>query len=167
MSRNVDPFAADLISITHIEGGNTWNVIPESAFVEGTTRSLQPADRTQLKTRLFELAEHTAKAYGCTAKIQWFAGPPATANAAEWTSLARDEAAAAGFTLADSPASLGGEDFAYFQEKIPGTFFQIGTGLSYSNHNPQFKVDPAALLPTARYMAQLARRALQKLQPIK
>ena len=56
-----------------------------------------------------------------------------------------------------------GEDFAYYQEKLPGTFLMIGTGKSAPLHNPHFQADPQALLPTARYLARLAEKALEKL----
>ena len=65
--------------------------------------------------------------------------------------------------VAEAPASLGGEDFAYYQETLPGAFVLVGTGHSYSNHNPKFQVDPAALWPASKYLAGLAEAALQHL----
>ena len=64
-------------------------------------------------------------------------------------------------SVAEAPASLGGEDFAYYQETLPGVFVLVGTGHSYSNHNPKFQVDPAALWPAAQYLVGLAEAALQ------
>nr|WP_279388531.1 amidohydrolase [Pectinatus cerevisiiphilus] len=163
VSRNADPFATDLISITHFQSGNTWNVIPEKAYLEGTTRTLQPEDRKLVRQRVYDLAENIAKAYGAKAEIIWHAGPPATNNDAAWTAFAREQAPKAGLRVEPSPYSLGGEDFAFYQEKIKGAFVQIGTGKSYSNHNPHFQVDPAALLPAAEYMSQLAFNALARI----
>ena len=160
VSRNVDPFAANLVSITHLESGSTWNVIPETAFIEGTTRTLKKEDRQLVRQRLNELAEYTARAYGCTLEAEWDPGLPATANDRFWTDFSVQEAQSSGLSTETAPASLGGEDFALYQEQFPGTFVLIGTGLSASNHNPHFQVDPAALLPTAHYLARLTEHAL-------
>lgn len=160
VSRNVDPFSANLVSITHFSSGSTWNVIPESAFLEGTMRTLTKQDRIDVKQRIYDLANSIAQAYGATAAIDWLAGPPATDNDPSWTEFAKRVGEKEGFTIRQSPDSLGGEDFAFYQEETAGAFIHIGTGLSYSNHNPKFKVDPAALLPAAQYTARLAAEAL-------
>ena len=62
-----------------------------------------------------------------------------------------------------APVNLAGEDFAYYQEEIPGVFVLVGTGKSPANHNPKFHVDPASLGPAARYMARLAVEAFARL----
>ncbi|MDQ0203370.1 amidohydrolase [Pectinatus haikarae] len=164
VSRNVDPFAADLISITHFQSGNTWNVIPETAYLEGTARTLRPEDRQLVRQRIYEMAENTAKAYGAKAEVIWHDGPPATNNDGEWAAFAKEQAQKIGLDVKDSPYSLGGEDFAFYQEKIKGVFVQIGTGESYSNHNPHFQVDPAAIFPAAEYMAGMAADSLGKIK---
>lgn len=161
ISRNLYPFDAGLVSITHVEAGNTWNIIPETAFIEGTTRSLTAENRARIKSRLYELANNLAAAYGAQADIAWYAGPPATNNDAALVRLARSAAAEESLQAAEASGSLAGEDFAYFQEKIPGAFLLVGTGLFPSNHNPKFQVDPAALYPTARYLAHLMQCACQ------
>jgi metal-dependent amidase/aminoacylase/carboxypeptidase family protein len=69
-------------------------------------------------------------------------------------------AAAQGLTVAAAPVSLAGEDFAYYQTTLPGCFVLVGTGKSPANHNPAFRVDPAALGPAAAYLAALAMQAL-------
>ena len=164
VSRNVDPFAANLVSITHFDSGSTWNVIPEKAFLEGTMRTLTKEDRTNVKQRIYDLAESIAKGFGATVTIDWHAGPPATANDPAWTEFAKAIGQADGLTIQESPYSLGGEDFAFYQDDIKGTFIQIGTGLSYSNHNPKFQIDPQAIMPTAQYVARLADAALREIR---
>jgi amidohydrolase len=163
VSRNVDPFAANLVSITHFASGSTWNVIPETAFLEGTVRTMTAKDRQDVRNRLYALADHIARAYGATAAIEWFSGPPATANDSAWTAIAQAEARQQGMVVRRLPPSLGGEDFAFYQEHIRGVFIHIGTGLSYSAHNPRFQVDPQVLLPAAAYMSGLALRGLKEL----
>ena len=72
------------------------------------------------------------------------------------------EARSAGLIERQAPASLGGEDFAYYLEKIPGMFSLIGTGVGPVNHNPKFLADPQALFPAVDYMARLAQDALRQ-----
>lgn len=163
VSRNINPFSPNLISITHFESGNTWNVIPETAYLEGTVRTLAPEDRVQVQQRLYVMADTIAHAYGAEAEVKWISGPPATINHEEWAAFAAAEAQNTNFTVKKSPASLGGEDFSFYLEKIKGVFIHIGTGKSYPGHNPHFVVDPAALFPAAEYFAILAVAALNRL----
>ncbi len=163
VSRNIDPAHPGLVSITHIESGNTWNVIPESSWLEGTVRCLTAEDRKLIKKRIYELAEGQAASFGGHAELTWYAGPPATDNTPDWTDCAIEVAKEAGLDVVPAPVNLAGEDFAYYQEEIPGVFVLVGTGKSPANHNPKFHVDPAALGPAARYMARLAVEAFARL----
>ena len=163
VSRNIDPAYPGLVSITHIESGNTWNVIPESSWLEGTVRCLTAEDRKLIKKRIYELAEGQAASFGGHAELTWYAGPPATDNTPDWTDFAIEVAKEAGLDVVPAPVNLAGEDFAYYQEEIPGVFVLVGTGKSPANHNPKFHVDPAALGPAAIYMARLAVEAFARL----
>lgn len=163
VSRNIDPAHPGLVSITHIESGNTWNVIPESSWLEGTVRCLTAEDRKLIKKRIYELAEGQAASFGGHAELTWYAGPPATDNTPDWTDFAIEVAKEAGLDVVPAPVNLAGEDFAYYQEEIPGVFVLVGTGKSPANHNPKFHVDPAALGPAAIYMARLAVEAFARL----
>ncbi len=163
VSRNIDPAHPGLVSITHIESGNTWNVIPESSWLEGTVRCLTAEDRKRIKQRIYELAEGQAASFGGHAELTWYAGPPATDNTPDWTDFAIEVAKEAELDVVPAPVNLAGEDFAYYQEEIPGVFVLVGTGKSPANHNPKFHVDPAALGPAARYMARLAVEAFVRL----
>lgn len=163
VSRNLNPFSAGLVSITRLSAGNTWNVIPETASLEGTVRTLSPVDRSLIESRLREVAEFTAKAYGVQAELDWTAGPPATDNDRFWAGLARDVAAGEGLKTKLPAPSLGGEDFAFYQQDINGLFIQIGTGASRPNHHPGFQVDPAALPGAAEFLSSLAIQALLQL----
>ena len=163
VSRNIDPAHPGLVSITHIESGNTWNVIPESSWLEGTVRCLTAEDRKLIKKRIYELAEGQAASFGGHAELTWYAGPPATDNTPDWTDFAIEVAKEAELDVVPAPVNLAGEDFAYYQEEIPGVFVLVGTGKSPANHNPKFHVDPAALGPAARYMARLAVEAFVRL----
>jgi len=160
VSRNMDPFSPVIVSITHIQGGNSWNIIPDDGFVEGTVRTLGAKDREYVKKRLYEVAQETAKAYGVRAEIKWIAGPPATNNDPKWIAFAENIALQQGLKVEASPLSLAGEDFAFYQELMEGAFFQIGTGLSFANHNPKFAIDMAAIGSTVEFLAEVSKQAL-------
>ena len=106
------------------------------------------------------MAESMAKAYGADAEIDWYAGPPATDNCPELVNLARKVANLQGFEAVEAEGSLAGEDFAFYQEEIPGVFVLVGSGKSYANHNSKFQVQPQAIYPTAVYLAELVEKFL-------
>ena len=161
VSRSASAFDQVLISVTQVKSGNTWNVIPTSAYLEGTVRTVNAKSREFIPKRMREIVKGMADSFGATAELKWYAGPPATDNTAEWTSVALEVARQQGYVIKKLPPTLIGEDFAYYQEKIPGAFVNIGTGVSYSLHHPKFKVDDAAILPGANYFAQLSKRVLE------
>jgi amidohydrolase len=160
VSRNVNAFDQALISVTHLKSGNTWNVIPTTAYLEGTVRTLNPKTRELVPKRMLQIIKGMADSFGATAELRWHAGPPATNNEKKWTSVAIDVAKDEGYEIKELPQTLIGEDFAYYQEQIPGAFVNIGTGGDYSLHHPKFTVDDEALLPGANYFAKLAQCAL-------
>jgi len=160
VSRNVSAFDQALISITHLQSGNTWNVIPTTAYLEGTVRTVNAETREFVPKKMLQIVKGMADSFGATAELKWYAGPPATNNTKEWTSVAIDVAKEQGYVIKELPQTLIGEDFAYYQEKISGAFVNIGTGVSHSLHHPKFTVDDSAILPSANYFAKLAKRVL-------
>ena len=163
ISRNVNPFSTNLISVTHIKAGTTWNVIPEDAFVEGTVWTLDATDRQFIKKRIYELTENIAQAFNLKSEINWIVGPPATKNDGKLAEITIDIAKKSGLEVVKPANSLGGEDFAFYQEKVRGMFILIGTGESYPLHHPEFQVNPAALLTTSNLLARIGKEYLEKL----
>jgi len=166
VSRNINAFDQALVSITHLKSGNTWNVIPETAYLEGTVRTLNAETRNFIPQRLRQIIKGIAESFGATAELKWYPGPPATNNTTEWVNVAIEVAEEVGYEIEEVSLDLGGEDFAYYQEKIPGAFINVGTGYSYPHHHPKFAIDEAAILSGAQYFAKLAERALVYLSEI-
>lgn len=166
ISRNINAFDQGLISITHIEGGKTWNVIPKSTYIEGTVRTLKLETRKFIERRIKEIVHGIGQAFGAEIEMVWHPGPPPTNNTEEWTKFSMDVGNELGFQVEELPTGLGGEDFAYYQQTIPGTFIYIGTGRSYPLHHPKFQIDTKALMGTSSYFAALAERALIKLSTV-
>ena len=162
VGRNLNPFHTGVVSVTRINGGNTWNVIPDKVELEGTVRSMEKDDRIFIEKRMREIAEHTTAAYGANAELLWYPGPPATVNEKAWSAFAQKVAEESGFEVVPQRNSTGGEDFAFYLEKIPGCFINVGTGVGYPNHHPKFYADEAALTPAAEYLEKLLVEALRQ-----
>lgn len=153
-----------VLSVTRINGGFTWNVLPEKVELEGTVRTYNEEIRSSIPAQMTRIIEGIAAAAGAEAKLHWYPGPPATVNHGAWTDFTKEVAAQSGYEVHDIPPQMGGEDFAYYLQQIPGAFVNIGTGPNHALHHPRFDVDEAAILPAAKYFALLAEEALAKLK---
>ena len=160
VSRTLSPFSHSLVSVTHVSAGNTWNVIPETALIEGTVRTLDPEDRARVEKQFRQIVQGVCEAYGASAEIDWQPGSPAVLNDSRLCALARRVALADGLKVDRQEDTLGGEDFSVYLQDKPGVFVRIGTGGDYPAHHPRFTVDPAALCPAACYLADLAQACL-------
>ncbi|KMT22412.1 amidohydrolase [Clostridium cylindrosporum] len=163
ITRNVSAFDSALISITNVHSGTTWNVIPSTAFIEGTVRTLDKDTRKLIEEKMRAISTSIATSFGGEAEFIWRQGPPATDNSPRWVEVAKNVAMKSALRVKTSPPSLGGEDFAYYQERIPGVFIHMGTGDAYPQHHPKFTVDTTALYGSAVYFKNLAIESLKKL----
>lgn len=155
VSRNINAFHPALISVTRLEAGHTWNVIPETAYLEGTVRTMDKEDRALAEKRMREIVENTAKAYGGKAIFEWHPGSPAVYNDAKMVELAKEIATCRKLQVVPQEQSMGGDDFSFYEESIPGCYIKIGTGVGQTIHQPGFKVDERVILPASLYMAEL------------
>ena len=155
VSRNVNAFHPSLLSVTRVNAGTTWNVIPDKAVMEGTVRTMEREDRILYEKRVREIAEMTAKAYGAEADVEWISGCPATFNDKDMVRLCEKQALEMGLPIAVEESSLGGDDFAFYEENIPGCYIKIGTGIGHPIHHPEFEVDTGMLYGAAEFVAAL------------
>lgn len=162
VSRSLDPFAPRLLSVTHMTAGNTWNIIPETAMMEGTVRTMEAADRQTVRRRFREIVEGTAAAFGVQAEIDWHEGAPAVQNDAALCELARRIAPQCGLTPDRQANTLGAEDFSRYGQGRPALLVRFGTGGEYPAHHPGFSVDEAALMPAAAFFREMALALLSK-----
>jgi amidohydrolase len=154
-----------LISIGSIQGGLRGNIIPDQVEMVGTIRTFDPEIRQELHTRITHTARLVAEAAGATAEVVIDQGYPAVDN--DPTLLARmlptlQRVAGAGKVRERTPV-LGSEDFAFYQQEIPGLFFFLGivpegakVEAAASNHSPRFLADEKALVLGVRAMSNLA-----------
>ena len=163
--RKADPLHAKVLSITHVEGGNTWNVIPETAFLEGTLRCQNPEDRTVVKQAFYKFVEKYTAARGARSEILWHRGPAPVVNDAELVEFAARLARQNGWQVQPVELSMAGDDFSYYKElggaDAVSLYMKIGVGGAHPIHDPAFRADPAALEPTAKFLAALLAARLQ------
>lgn len=161
ISRNINAFHPALLSVTRVQAGTTWNVIPAVAELEGTVRTMNREDRVLYERRVREVAESIAEAYGASAKVEWIMGAPATYNDGEMAQLCEKIAQEQGMKTVPEEESLGGDDFSYYEDKdtvgreIPGCYLKIGTGVGHPIHHPAFCVDEGVILPAVKYLAEV------------
>lgn len=163
VSRNINAFHPAVLSITRIEAGKTWNVIPVSAELEGTVRSMQRADRDLMEKRFREIVTQTAAAYGCAAEIDWPDGSPAVDNDPAMADFAARIGRQHGYEVVPEGETMSGDDFSFYQQKKPGCYIRVGTGKGAMIHQPTFRVDPDVILPTAQYLTELLIAAGERL----
>ena len=163
VAREIDPVDAGVVSTTMFHAGTATNQIGSSAVLQGTTRALLESTRMHLETRLAEVASDIARAHRCEARTRYFRGYPVTRNddasVAEFQRIVRDELPAQSLEHMDAPV-MGGEDFAFYAEKIPACFYLLGMEdgrwRSAHLHQPTYDFNDAALPNGIEAMATLA-----------
>jgi amidohydrolase len=163
VSRNVDPLEAAVISICVFQAGQADNVIPQTATLRGTVRTLSSTVRELVKTRVREVVEGTAKLYGAKAELSYTTGYPVLVNDEERTVFAASvaaEIAGKDKVDCDTPPLMGAEDFAYMLEERPGAFIYVGNGDSAMLHHPAYDFNDEAIPHGTSYWVRLAEIAL-------
>jgi amidohydrolase len=164
VSRDLDPTEPGVVTVGIIRGGSATNIIPDQVMLEGTVRSLNDRTGAMLKASVERRAAGVAAAGGCSAEIHWQAGYPALINDPAMsdyvTKIARQTLGAERFFPASRPA-MGGEDFAYYLQKVPGCFFLVGVeppGISGypSLHSDRYDFTDAAMAVGIRMFVELA-----------
>ncbi|HEV2127769.1 MAG TPA: amidohydrolase [Thermomicrobiales bacterium] len=148
VSREVDPTGAAVVTVGSIVSGEAFNVIPDTAEIKGTVRTLDPEVREQMARRVPEIAVGVGKAMRAEVDVNYFKGYPSMVNDEEMTELVREAAidVVGAENVVDVPVGMGGEDFARFLLERPGSFFRVGTrseerGITYGHHHPRFDVE--------------------------
>jgi amidohydrolase len=129
VTRRVDVFDPAVVTVAHIEAGSTNNVIPDSAFLEGTIRTLSAERRADVVAGVGRVATHVGAAHGLTVEFEHEAGYPVTVNDPGAAARVLDAAAELLGPRAShlSPAPLmGAEDFSYVLQQVPGAMAWLG-----------------------------------------
>jgi len=152
VTRSVDVFDPAVVTIAKIRAGTTNNVIPETAYLEGTIRAVSERTRKRVWDNLRRLADGIAAAHGATAELTIREGYPVTVNDEGWaaTSLAVAEATLGhGKALTMPTPVMGAEDFSYVLNEVPGAMAFLGTnpGVAHAapNHSNRMVLDEGAM----------------------
>lgn len=154
VSRNKNPMDPGVVTVGNFHAGNgVANVMADVATLNGTIRTYSPALRALAKKNLFSLSEDITAAHGGSVKIDFIDGYPALYNHPKETEkvveIFKDRFGAE--MICEKPAGMGGEDFAYYVQKIPGLFYFIPAGAhpegeNYPHHHPKFEIDQKCLM---------------------
>ncbi len=166
--RSMDSRYPLALTVTSIHAGKAFNAIPDSAEIWGTIRTSRDEDERNVRGRLQDVLRGIATTTGCAVDIEFPHSSPATDNDRDvierlW---AAGEAAlgAARVSLVEMP-SLGGEDFAYYQQVVPGAMVRLGTAFQDPNarfplHSPEFDINESSLVAGVRFLCRAAIRSV-------
>ena len=161
VSRGVSPHHSAVVSVCKLQSGSTWNVIPDSAVLEGTVRTFEREARSAIPEKMKRLVESVAEGYGAEAKLNWTSMLSAVNNDARMAGIMQAAASAQGLQVVEAVPTMGGEDFALYQERVPGCFVWMGTGGTEQWHHPKFTLNEDALAIGAAFFAEAAVQALK------
>ena len=164
VARNVDPLQSAVVSICVFQAGSTDNVIPQTAFLRGTARSLTAEVRDLLERRLREVVEGTARLHGAKVSFTYKRDYPVTRNHERQTAFASTVAAeVVGRERVEenTPPVMGAEDFSFMLEARPGAFIFVGNGDSAGLHHPAYDFNDEVIPIGTSYWVRLAETALR------
>ncbi|KJC49391.1 amidohydrolase [Bradyrhizobium sp. LTSP885] len=162
VSRSVDPLDSAVISICEFHAGNARNVIPQTAELRGTVRTLTPEVRQLIEKRVGEVVKGVALLTGARIDLTYKRGYPVTVNHRSQTEfatrIAKDVAGEA--NVHEMPPLMGGEDFSYMLEARPGAFIFCGNGDSAGLHHPAYNFNDEAIVYGSSYFVKIVENAL-------
>lgn len=160
VSRRVNPIDSAVLSIGSFVAENAFNIIADTATLGGTVRTFNPEIRDLMEVEMKRVVDGTALAHNCTIEFSYHRGYPAVVNHAAETEFLKTvaESVPEAQRVVESIPQMGGEDFAYYLEKVPGTFFFTGamTAQPYPHHHPKFDFDEKAMLLAAKTLGAAA-----------
>lgn len=151
-----------VVSVTQIHTGSTDNVIPDTAYINGTVRTFDASVQAMVKRRMQEVVEGQAASYGVEAKLDYELGYPATTNDAEKSAFAVDvarEISGADKVDPEGGREMGAEDFSYMLQARPGAYLFLGQGDGAGLHHPKYNFNDEIAPIGASFFARLVERA--------
>jgi amidohydrolase len=167
VSRNTNPIESTVVTIGQINGGYNFNIIADTVTMKGTSRAYTEENRQLIKTRMAEIITGTEQIFGCKIDFKYEDGYPPTVNhTIESEKLLNAARNIVGDGAGAPYLSMGGEDFSYFLQKVPGCFFFVGSAppdhepLSVPHHCSHFDIDERALLVGSSVFVEVVEREL-------
>ncbi|MFL6293689.1 MAG: M20 family metallopeptidase, partial [Thermoanaerobaculia bacterium] len=160
-SRNLSPFEPSVLTVGIVRGGERFNIIPGEVYLEGTVRTYNEEVRAEVERRMREILDGITRAGGGSFELEYKKNAPATVNdpALSKTSAALLERSVGAGNVKLVEPSMGGEDFAYFANEIPGFYYRLGVvapgTTSGGLHTPTFRADDSAVAVGMKAMSRL------------
>ncbi len=169
VSRRTDALDSAVISITQFHAGSAGNVIPDEAKLNGTVRTLKTKVQETIEPLMRQIIENTAAAHGAVGRLEYTRGYPPVVNnpdATERAALAAARVVGAENVIRSRPPGMGGEDFSYMAQKVPGCFVRVGQAAAdkgtTSVHHPKYDFNDDILPLGASLWATLVEQELPK-----
>jgi amidohydrolase len=169
VTRRFDVKHPVVVTITYMQAGSAFNVIPSEVVMAGTVRTVAPEVRAAMSAHIERLAQQTAAAFGATAEVVYVHGSSAVVNHAGFTDIVRrafDSPGAAAAIVEMSHPVMGAEDFGAYLERVPGAFAFLGARPAHQEafpcHHPQFDIDERALGLGVEVLATVALEYLRE-----
>jgi amidohydrolase len=169
VSREINPIDPAVVSVCKINSGTTFNVIPENAEMLGTVRTLDKKIAQKMPDRIERIAKNISGAYGGNAELEYIFGYPPVVNSIKESELVKEIARSiiGEENIIEAPISMGGEDMAYFLERVPGIIFWLGSmnkekGFDKLFHTQNFDFDESVLSIGVEFHARIALEILQR-----
>lgn len=156
VSRRISSLDNAVVSVTRFQAGNTWNVIPDKAVLEGTVRTFQLSVRQKVAQYLKDICEGVALASGTKIDLQWHVGPDPVINDAGLAKLAAETGRKIGCRITKAEPNLAGDDFYIYSRYAPSCYLWVGTEGPYQWHHPAYTVKDGAEWVAAKFFCQLA-----------
>lgn len=167
-SRAANPFREVVVSVTQLRAGTAFNIIPETAWMNGTVRVFDEALWKELPERFEQIVHGVARSLRCEAEIEYLRFNRPTVNDPAMCAIARAAAVevVGEDNVVDDVRTMGGEDFSAFLARVPGCFIAVGSrnvakGLIHGHHHPRFDVDEQCLALGAEILVRTTRRFLE------
>jgi amidohydrolase len=158
VSRRLSPSKPAVISVCKISGGDAFNIIPEEVELTGTVRTLDDETREKIKTEMKKKVEMLSAGFGCSAELEYDTYSPLCINDVKF-SEGLERLAKSIFSdknIVDFHPIMGGEDFAFFSQKVPSAYIFLGIGDKYgANHNNNFSIDERVLPYMINFLSSL------------
>jgi amidohydrolase len=169
VSRGVDPLESAVVTVGKIHAGTAFNIIPETATLEGTVRTLNEQVRDTIKQRMKQMVRGICDAHGIEFELDYKDGTAVLINDPELTKLVREvaESVVGKDKVIEVPPSMGGEDMSFFLQRVPGVFYLVGSanpekGLDKPHHSPYYDIDEDALIVGVQMHVSLVSNLLRE-----
>jgi hippurate hydrolase len=163
VSREINPAHPSVVTVGRFDAGTASNVIADQALLEGTIRAQEPEVRDNLDASIQRIAKSIAQLHAATVDVEIHKGTPALINRGMPTELARQAASDVvppDYVLAMETANMGGEDFSYYVENVPGCYVRFGSMTderhAFPAHSSRFDIDESVLAYGASYLSRVA-----------